>query len=370
MILTRKMAVLAGFAALFAANPEGAKAQQLADRIGIVAHRGASVKFPEHTRPAYEQAVADGADFIEIDLVPTRDGALIARHENELSDTTDIADRPEFRDRRTTKTIDGRSRTGWFSEDFTLAEIRTLRAKERWPELRGSAEDGRHPVLTMAEIIGIAAESARASGRTIGLAPEIKHSTYFRSIGLATEDRLLAALRAHAYTRSAPVLIQSFEIDNLRYLRTRIARGSNLRLLQLIGRPDRTPADQQGKPAPLSYADLLTAEGLRDVARYADSVDPGKARIIPLGADDRLASPTDVVRDAHAAGLTVVPGVFRPENRFLPANLRDGPAEAHNRAGSIAEIHAFLKAGMDFVFTDDPEVAAEAIRTYERSRAK
>lgn len=353
------------------AGPAGAE-PQIVDRIRIVAHRGASVKYPEHSIPAYTRAVADGADFIEIDLVPTRDGVLIARHENDLTATTDIATHPEFRTRWAEKLIDGKRKGGWFAEDFTLAEIRTLRLRERWPELRGTAEDGKHAILTFAEIVTLAEAQARQAGRPIGLAPEIKHSTYFRSIGLPTEDRLLEALNAHAYTRSAPIIIQSFEVENLKYLRGKIRRPSNIQLLQLIGKPGVVPPDQRAKGSRLSYGDLLTPAGLKAVAAYADGVDPGKAAIIPRAASGGgLGQPTAVIRDAHANGLVVIPGVFRPENRNLPDAYRsDAPIVAVNRAGAIAEIRAYLAVGIDMVFTDDPATAAEAVAAHVAERKR
>lgn len=332
--------------------------------VSIVAHRGASARHPEHSIPAYVQAITDGADFVELDLVPTRDGVLIVRHENELSETTDIADRPAFRDRRTEKRIDGKVRTGWFAEDMTLAEIGTLRLKERWPELRGDDEDGKHRILTFAEAIEVVARHAASAGRPIGLMPELKHSTYFRSIGLPLEDRMLAELAAHAFTRSAPILVQSFELANLRYVRSRIGKSPNIRLVQLIGKPDNIPGDERGRARPRRYGELLTPVGLNEVRSYADGIDPGKAAVI----DHASGTPSSVVADAHRVGLFVVPGVFRPENRFLPVDLRDGrPETARNPGGSTAEIGAYLNAGIDMVFTDDPAVAREAIERHKRS---
>ena len=335
--------------------------------VRIVAHRGATARYPEHSIPAYVRAIADGADFIELDLVPTRDGVLIVRHENELSETTDIADRPELRDRRTAKQIDGKLRPGWFAEDLTLAEIRTLRLKERWPELRGRAEDGRHRILTFGEAIDVVAQHAASAGRPIGLMPELKHSTYFRSIGLPLEDRMLAELAAHPFTRSAPILVQSFELANLRQLRPRIGGSPNIQLVQLAGKPDGIPADERGQTHPRRYGELLTPNGLKEVSTYADGIDPGKAAVIAAGVGAALGAPSSVVADAHAAGLFVVPGVFRPENRFLPAALHDGqPADARNDAGTLAEIRAYLDAGIDLVFTDDPAVARQAIRDHSQ----
>ena len=188
----------------------------------VIAHRGASASLPEHTLAAYARAIGEGADYIEPDLVATRDGVLVARHENEIGGTTDVAAHPEFASRRTTRTVDGHELEGWFVEDFTLDELRTLRARERLPQLRSTAFDGRYPVPTFDEIVDLVAREATARGRVIGLIPEIKHSSYFIARGLPMEERLLDALAAHPYTRTAPVVIQSFETANLRALRARL----------------------------------------------------------------------------------------------------------------------------------------------------
>src|SRR5690348_9602994 len=206
----------------------------LVPRPQVIAHRGACAHLPEHTLAAYARAIADGADLIEPDLVMTRDGVLVARHENEIGATTDVAAHPRFAARRTRKHIDGVPVEGWFTEDFTLAELKRLRTRERLPDLRGTAHDGQHPIATLEEIIELlAAENAR-HGRVIGLIPEIKHGTWSRQQGLPMEQRLLGALRAHACTRSVPVVIQSFEPANLRALRADLADLPNVRLLQLI----------------------------------------------------------------------------------------------------------------------------------------
>ncbi|MCD7098481.1 glycerophosphodiester phosphodiesterase [Stenotrophomonas sp. MMGLT7] len=334
----------------------------IAGKVLVYAHRGASALRPEHTLAAYTQAIADGADFIEPDLVSTRDGALVARHENEIGGTTDVAEHPEFAARKTVKTIDGERIEGWFTEDFTLAELKTLRARERLPQLRSTEWDGRFQIVTLDEIIDFLAAQAATAGRSIGLIPEIKHPSYFRSIGLAMEDKVLATLQAHAYTRSAPVTIQSFESGNLRELRNKIGRDSNIRLLQLLA-PARYPLpDRDGPAAGRRYADLMTAEGLREVAGYADAIGPELRLVIPLDADKRLQAPTALVRDAHAAGLQVQPYTFRPENYFIAADLNQGgdPA-ARNEAASVAEIRRYLDAGIDAFFTDDPALGRRAV---------
>ncbi|MEY2168738.1 MULTISPECIES: glycerophosphodiester phosphodiesterase [unclassified Rhodanobacter] len=332
----------------------------LAARVQVIAHRGASAHLPEHTLAAYARAIDDGADFIEPDLVMTRDGALVSRHENEISGTTDVAAHAEFASRRTTKTIDGVAVEGWFTEDFTLAELKTLRARERLPELRGTAHDGLFPVATFAEIVALAA----ACGRTVGIIPEIKHGTYFRNIGLPMEDALLDALAAHAYTRAAPVEIQSFEVGNLKYLDgERKRRGmANLHLLQLLGESHEQPFDVVAVGGALDYAAMTTPQGLREIAAYADAIGPSTRAVLPLTQDGRLGAATALVRDAHATGLEVHVYTLRPENAFLPPALRDGDdLHQRNEAGSLAEMHALLDAGIDAFFTDDPALGRKAV---------
>lgn len=327
----------------------------------VIAHRGASGERPEHTRAAYDRAIDQGADFIEPDLVLSRDGVLIVRHENEIGGTTDVAVHPEFAARRTTKLIDGKRVEGWFSEDFTLAELKTLRARERLPELRGTAFDGEFRIATLEEIIAFVVQQARRSGRGIGLAPEIKHGSYFRGIGLPMEERLLDALRGNPYTHVAPILVQSFETANLRQLRARIGRQSNIRLLQLLGEAQAMPADVALAGGYLTYARMATPAGLREVAGYADAIGVERRALLPLDAQGRLGAPTPLIADAHAAGLQVVAYTFRPENPFLPPALRQGAANARNPQGSVAEIRAYLQAGIDAFFTDDPALGRRAV---------
>ena len=285
----------------------------------VIAHRGASGERPEHTLEAYRLAIAEGADYIEPDLVMTKDGQLVARHENEISGTTDVAAHPEFAARRTTKTIDGHAATGWFTEDFTLAELRTLRARERLPQLRpavAAAYDGRFAIPTFAEILKLVAEEDRRTGRRIGLYPEIKHSTYFAGHKLAMERPLVAALARAGYRAAAdPVFIQSFEVANLRALHGM----TKLRLVQLVA-ADGGPADRPGT----TYAAMVTPDGLKAIARYAQGLGPEKGLIVPRDAAGRSQPPTTLVADAHDAGLAVHPWTFRSENYFLPAELRRG----------------------------------------------
>jgi len=337
----------------------------IAKKALVYAHRGASALRPEHTLAAYAQAIADGADFIEPDLVSTRDGILVARHENEISGTTDVAAHPQFATRRKRKQIDGETVEGWFTEDFTLAELKTLRARERLPQLRSTQWDGQFQVVTLDELIDFTAAQAATTGRIIGLVPEIKHPSYFAGLGLAMEDKLLDALQAHDYTRRAPVVIQSFETDNLQQLRARIGRGSNITLLQLMGQPEqRIPADADGR----RYSELMTASGLQTVARYADAIGPDIRSLIPIDAMGRLSKPTALSRDAKAAGLQIQPYTFRPENRYLAPQFRNAaPITTRNDAGSVAEIRAYLQLGLDAFFTDDPALGRRAVDTAPRN---
>lgn len=330
-------------------------------RASVYAHRGASALLPEHTLAAYAQAIADGADYIEPDLVMTRDGVLVARHENEIGGTTDVASRSEFADRRTRKIIDAETVEGWFTEDFTLAELKTLYVRERLPHLRSTAFDGQFRIATFDEILAFLVQQAGRAGKGIGLVPEIKHSGYFQSIGLPMEDTVLAALRANPYTNVGPVTLQSFETANLRALRARIGRDSNIRLLQLVGKGPQTPADIVKAGGTLTYARMLTPAGLKDVATYADGIGPELRSVIPLDANGALGTPTTLVRDAHAVGLMVVPYTFRPENAFIAGNLRKGADNTRNDAGSIAEMRAYLDTGIDAFFTDDPALGRRAV---------
>ena len=330
----------------------------------VFAHRGASALRPEHTLAAYAKAIADGADFVEPDLVSTRDGVLVARHEAYLSETTDVARRPDFAGRRVRKTIDGDTHEGWFVDDFTLAELKTLRAIERIPESRpGSARyDGMFQVLTFEEVIDFVAAQSATVGRVIGLVPELKHSTYFARAGLPLEERFIATLAAHEYTRRAPVEIQSFEVANLRMLREQLGRHANLRLMQLVGVGPVRPSDVAAAGGALTYAEMATPAGLRAIAQYADVFSPPTRALIPLKKDGRLDAPTALAADVRAAGLRLETWTFRPENRFIAADFRDGGGEhARNEAGSIAEMRRYLQLGLDGFFTDDPALGVKAV---------
>lgn len=358
------MMILAGCASTPAATSTTPDAPMTAPRPSptlVIGHRGASALRPEHTLEAYRKAIEDGADLIEPDLVSTHDGVLVARHENEISGTTDVASRPEFAVRRTTRTIDGERVTGWFTEDFTLAELKTLRARERLPELRSRDWDDRFDIPTLTEILDLAAAESAARGRVIGLAPELKHPTHFASLGLAMEVKLLDTLNAHAHGVAAPVIIQSFETANLRVLRERIPRGSNLRLLQLYGDPNKKPYDTVVAGNPRTYASMATPEALREVATYADAIGPHYLALAPREGDGGITR-SALVEAAHAAGLKVIVYTFRPENQFLPGDYRGlgGPA-ARNDGGSIRQIRDAIVLGIDGFFTDDPAVGRRAV---------
>ncbi len=328
--------------------------EAMTERPIIIAHRGASGERPEHTLAAYELAIELGADFIEPDLVLTKDGVLVARHENEISETTDIAERPEFADRRTTKRIDGQEITGWFTEDFTLAELKTLRAKERLPQLRPANTDfdGQFHVPTFEEILDLLQRYKVETGEVVGVYPETKHPTYFTSIGLPHEEPLLRLLSEYGYGSAAdPVFIQSFEVGNLRALNEQ----TDIRLVQLMtdggGPADRPDSD---------YATMLSDAGLQAVARYADAIGIAKTLVIPRDADQRSLDPTDLVARAHAVGLDVHVWTLRAENFFLPADMRDGDDPAGK--GDIgAEVTAFAVAGVDGLFTDHSREAVAAL---------
>jgi glycerophosphoryl diester phosphodiesterase len=320
----------------------------------VIGHRGASGHRPEHTLASYELAIAMGADFIEPDLVSTRDGVLIARHENEISGTTDVAGRPEFAARRRTQRIDGVEVSGWFTEDFTLAEIKTLRARERLPA-RNQEFNGRFEVPAFAEVLDLAARRSAATGRTIGVYPETKHPTHFRSLGLPLEEPLLAALEQAGYRgRTAPVFLQSFEVGNLQALR----RRTDLPLIQLLEAAGQ-PWDLAAAGAARTYRDLATPAGLAGIAAYADGIGPDKRMIVPAGPGGRLLPPTSLVADAHAAGLLVHPWTFRSDPPFLAAEYEGDPEK---------EYEQFFSLGVDGLFSDFADRAVQARERWRRRR--
>lgn len=326
----------------------------------VIAHRGASGYLPEHTLAGYAVAILQGADFIEPDLVMTRDGELIARHDNRLDLTTDIASRPEFATRKSSKEVDGVAVNGWFSEDFTLAEIKQLRAIERIPEVRPANRrfDGQFSVPTLREILELVRAHETLLGRRIGIYPETKHPTHFARLGLALEPPLVSLLRDYGYTRKDdPVYLQSFEPSSLQRLRAL----TPLALIQLLDETG-TPFDARVAGAP-TYDHMATAVGLAHIATYADGIGPNKERIIASAEGNRMAStPTDLVREAHMAGLLVHAYTFRAENYFLPTELRRG-TDATACGDLETEIRAFLTAGIDGLFVDHTPFARRAIDT-------
>ncbi|AMJ63486.1 glycerophosphodiester phosphodiesterase [Bosea sp. PAMC 26642] len=368
-----------------AVNPLPAFAQAASPTLSgqkplIVGHRGASGYRPEHTLESYKLAIEQGADFIEPDLVVTKDGVLIARHEPVMSGTTDVANRPEFASRKTTRKLDGVETSDWFAGDFTLAEIKTLRAKQAFAD-RDQSHNGKYEIPTFQEIIDLAKSESARLGRTIGIYPETKHPIFHAAIGLPLEDRLLDALKAAGWTeKSSPVIIQSFETANLRYLRGK----TQVRLFQLVDADD---VDKDGgivlaapfdKPYDFvvtgdkrTFKDLVTPEGLKEIATYADGVAPWKPYLISgkqiIGADGKpqdlnkdgaiderdrvLLPPTDVVKNAHAVGLLVHSWTFRSEPKRLASDFKDEPA---------AEYKAYLALGIDGLFSDFPDAAVKA----------
>lgn len=321
----------------------------------VIGHRGASGYFPEHTLPAYALAILQGADYIEPDLVATRDGVLVARHESEISATTDVAERPEFAGRRRAQQIDGQQVEGWFTEDFSFEELRLLRARERIPQLRprNAEHDRIFAIPSLGEILRflVTINATRAeSGRTpVGVYPETKHPGHFAALGLPLEPPLLAELAAGL--DAAPVFIQSFETGNLRRLRGESAYP----LVQLMG-PEGGPRDRREGPDATTYAELASAAGLGEVARYARVIGVHKSMVL----DEGSGASTGLVERAHAAGLAVHAWTFRAENAFLPPRFRRGTVPAE-RGDLAAEIRAFTAAGIDGLFTDHPDLARAAL---------
>ncbi|MEO8019040.1 MAG: glycerophosphodiester phosphodiesterase [Pseudomonadota bacterium] len=351
------------------------ESSQAADsRPFVIAHRGASGYVPEHTLAGYFIAIHQGADYVEPDLVISKDGALLARHENEIGGTTDVAAHPEFAARKATKIIDGESMTGWFTEDFTLAELQTLRARERLPDLRKSNTryDGAFSIPTFDEVLdlvaaadGQRAENARAAGLPapprIGVYPETKHPSYFASIGLHFDERMLESLTRHGYGKRAdPICLQSFEVANLKALR----RRTDLPLVQLVA-PSGQPFDFTLAGDHRSYADLMGDSGLAEIATYADAIGPHKWMVVeftPGGPKD-----TGLARRARAAGLGIHVWTLRAENEFLPAALKaNGDAAAPGNL--TAEIDALLDAGITGFFSDQPDLGVRARDEWWRRR--
>ncbi len=320
----------------------------------VVGHRGTAGYRPEHTLASYELAARMGADYMEPDLVSTRDHVLVCRHEPEIGGTTDVANHPEFADRKRTVLLDGISTTGWFTHDFTLAELKTLRAVERLPAVRqhNTMYNGLFEVPTFQELLDLRARLSKELGRDLGVIPETKHPTYFRRLGLELETPLVQALdRNHLNHRGAHVWIQSFEAVNLRDLNDRYkVQVSLIFLTSATGNPFNDPQP---------YAQYLTPAGLKELSTYVDGIGPDKVQVIPRNTDNTLGTPTSLVRDAHAADVKVIPYTFRAENQFLPADYQVG-TDPNGYGRAIDEQITFLRAGLDGLFTDQADIGVLA----------
>ncbi len=324
----------------------------------VLGHRGASGYLPEHTIEAYRRAIELGADYIEPDLVSTKDGHLIARHEPMLDDTTDVKTRAEFASKKTTKTLDGIKTTGFFASDFTLAEIKRLRAIQP----RGSRPqqfNGLYQIPTLQEIIEMVQGENSRRARTTGIYPETKHPSFHSALGLPLEDKLVAILDRYGWNNAyAPVFIQSFETGNLKYLRTR----TPCKLIQLIDADDVGPDGKLTFAAPYDkpynhailgdsrgFADLVTKAGLAEIATYANGIGPWKPYIASFAGSNTTPITTTLIQDAHAAGLAVHAYTFR--NDGLAAQYQGKPADEYNQ---------FFLMGVDGVFTDFTDTAFAA----------
>ena len=331
--------------AAFASNPSISADLDLPRQL-VIGHRGASGLLPEHTLEAYALAIEQGAHFIEPDLVSTQDGVLIARHENELSDTTDVAEK--FPNRKTTRVLDGREMTGWFAEDFTLKEIKSLRANQRLA-FRDQSKNGKYTIPTFDEVLALVDRESTARGRSIGVYPETKHPTYHRSVGLPLEPQLITSLAQAGLTqRSDWVFIQSFEVGNLRALDDM----TDLRLVQLLGFGAEAPYDQTVNETGLTYQDMITNNGLAEIATYADGIGPWKVLILPQDQEGNPFPATDLISRAHVAGLVVHAYTFRDESRYLIKPYNNDP---------VAEYQRFFALGIDGVFSDFPSTAMRSL---------
>lgn len=321
----------------------------------IIGHRGASGHRPEHTLESYKLAIQMGADYIEPDLVMTKDKVLIARHENEISGTTDVAEK--FPDRKTTKTIDGNKVTGWFTEDFTLKEIKKLKAKERLAT-RSQSFNGKFDIPTFEEIIELVQKESKARKKNIGLYPETKHPSYFQSIQLPLEEPLIEMLKKHNLNnKDSLVFIQSFELTNLKKIKTL----SPLPLIYLLEEPGITPYDHVLAKDKRTYEDMLKPANLKELKLTVDGIGPYKRYIIPAGKLNNRLPATNLVKDAHEAGLKVHPYTFRSDAQYLLNEYKSNPE---------AEYLEFFFAGVDGVFSDFPDAAVKARDKFLKLQSK
>ncbi|MCX4552160.1 glycerophosphodiester phosphodiesterase [Streptomyces sp. NBC_01267] len=330
----------------------------------VIGHRGTAGYRPEHTLGSYQHALDLGAHIVEQDVVPTKDGHLVCRHENDISATTDVSAHPEFAGRRTTKTVDGTAINGWFTEDFTLAELKTLRAKERIPGNRqhNTLYDGRWDVPTFEEVLRWAAEEGRRRGKPVWLYTETKHPTYFRKLGLGLEERLVALLRAYGRDRrDSPQFLQSFEPSSIQ----RLSRLVTTPGIVLLSAPDSRPWDFVESGDRRTVADLQTPAGLKWIASYAQGIGPTLDSVIPKDAAGRLTEPTTLVRDAHARGLLLHPYTMRNENTFLPADFRRG-TDPNAYGDAFGAFRTYFATGIDGVFTDNADTALLAAADVHR----
>ena len=314
----------------------------------IIGHRGACGHCPEHTLASYELAIEMGADYVEPDLVSTKDGVLICRHENEIGETTDVSEK--FPERKTKKTIDGVEISGWFAEDFTLSEIKKLKAKERL-SFRNKKDDGKYEIPTLQEMICLVKSKSKEKNREIGIYPETKHPSYHQSVGLSLEEPLVEILKQNGYIdEKSPVFIQSFEIDNLKKLK----KMTKIRLIQLMDGADDKPGCAIYKGEKTTYRDMMTADGLKDIAQYAYGIGPWKELIMPrkLGF---LSEPNSLISDAHNAGLKVHIYTLRNEIQFLAFDYKGDPCE---------EYYKWFKMGIDGIFTDFPDTGIKARKIF------
>ncbi|MEW1667922.1 glycerophosphodiester phosphodiesterase [Streptomyces albidoflavus] len=371
-------ATVASAAGLALGLPQAAQAAQAAEAAArkrpgsfrdlpyptVIAHRGASGYRPEHTLGAYQLALDMGAHIVEQDLVPTKDGHLVCRHENDITGTTDVADRPEFAGRKATKSIDGVKLTGWFTEDFTLAELKTLRATERIPGTRqhNTLYDGRWSVPTFEEVLRWADQAGKERGAPVWLHVETKHPTYFRSLGLGLEEPLARLLRKYRRDRAtSPLFVQSFEPTSIEKLHRLVATPG----VVLLSGANTRPWDFVDSGDPRTVADLITPAGLKEIARYAKGIGPTLDLVIPRRADGSLGTPSTLVADAHARGLILHPYTMRNENQFLPAEFRRG-TDPNAYGDAFGAFRAYFETGIDGIFSDQCDTALLAAAEHRR----